>query len=153
MRILTVLVVLIVAVVAVVAVVVALMAYVRLAPTDITKWHRLPNVTEPGDTAKEGSFLLVRRLAAPADQVLAALEQRALATPRTKLVAGSTQEGLITFQTRSLFWGFPDHTTAGVQGDLLVIYGRLRFGSSDMGVNKARIESWLETLGPLTEPL
>ena len=68
-------------------------------------------------------------------------------------MAGSIQEGLITFHTRSLFWGFPDHTTAGVQGDLLVIYGRLRFGSSDMGVNKARIESWLETLGPLTEPL
>jgi uncharacterized protein (DUF1499 family) len=69
------------------------------------------------------------------------------------LLAGSAGEGMITFQTRSQLWGFPDHTTVAVQGDLLVIYGRLRFGKSDLGVNRARIAGWLETLGPLTEPL
>ena len=130
-----------------------LMAYFRFAPTDTAKWHRLPDAAALGDTADMGSFLAVRRIAAPADQVLTAVEQRALATPRTTLLVGRVQEGMITFQTRSLFWGFPDHTTVGVKDDLLVIYGRLRFGRSDFGVNKARIEGWLETLGPLTEPL
>lgn len=136
-----------------VVIVVGLMAYVRLAPTNTAQWHSLPDVSDTGDTAGADSFLAVRRITAPAHQVLAAVEQRALATPRTVLLAGSIDDGLLTFQTRSLFWGFPDHTTVGVQGDLLVIYGRLRFGQSDMGVNRARIEGWLATLGPLTEPL
>ena len=136
-----------------VVLVVGLMAYIRLAPTDTAKWHKMPDAAEPGDTAGEGSFRAVRRITAPAAEVLAALEQRALATPRTVLLAGSAEEGMITFQTRSLFWGFPDYTTVAVEGNLLVIYGRLRFGRSDLGVNRARIKGWLETLGPLTAPL
>ncbi len=84
---------------------------------------------------------------------MAAFEQRALATPRTTLLAGSAGEGLLTFQTRSLIWGFPDYTTVTVENGLLIVYGRLRFGRSDIGVNKARILSWLASLGPLTEPL
>ncbi|MFO8125648.1 DUF1499 domain-containing protein [Yoonia sp.] len=136
-----------------VVLILGLMAYVRLAPTDTAKWHQTPDVAEPGDFPEDGGFRAVRRITAPASEVLMAVEQRALATPRTTLLAGSVTEGMLTFQTRSLFWGFPDHTTVAVQGDLLVIYGRLRFGGSDMGVNRARIEGWLETLGPLTEPL
>ncbi len=137
----------------IILIVAGLVAYVRFAPTDIARWHQVPEVTAPGDTEGPGSFLAVRRINAPAADVLGRVEQRALATPRTRLLAGSVAEGMITFQTRSLLWGFPDHTTVAVQGDLLVIYGRLRFGQSDMGVNKARVESWLETLAPLTEPL
>lgn len=136
-----------------VVLILGLMAYVRFAPTDMARWHELPDASGPGDTTGQGSFLAVRRISAPAAEVLAMVEQRALATPRTQLMAGSVAEGMITFQTRSLLWGFPDYTTVAVQGDLLVIYGRLRFGQSDMGVNKARVESWLETLAPLTEPL
>ena len=130
-----------------------LVAYIRLAPTQVTKWHTLPNVTEPGDVTEAGSFLAVRQIAAPAAEVLAAVEQRALATPRTVLLKGSVAEGMMTFQTRSAVMGFPDHTTVAVQGDLLVIYGRLRFGKADLGVNRARVAGWLETLGPLTAPL
>lgn len=133
--------------------VLGLMAYIRLAPTNADRWHKLADMTEPGDTSEEGGFLSVRRIAAPAEEVLKAVEQRALATPRTRLVKGSVDDAMMTFQTRSLIMGFPDHTTVGVQGDLLVIYGRLRFGRSDLGVNRARIADWLETLGPLTEPL
>jgi hypothetical protein len=136
-----------------VVLILGLMAYVRFAPTDVVRWHQIAEASGPGDTTAEGSFLAVRRLSAPAAEVLAAVEQRALATPRTRLLAGSVAEGKITFLTRSLLWGFPDYTTVSVQGDLLVIYGRLRFGRSDLGVNKARVESWLETLAPLTEPL
>lgn len=136
-----------------VALIGGLMAYIRLAPTDTARWHQMPDATEPGDVTQEGSFRVVRRIMAPAADVLAAVEQRALETPRTRLLSGSIAEGILTFQTRSLFWGFPDHTTVAVQGDLLIIYGRLRFGRSDLGVNKARIESWLQTLGPLTAPL
>ena len=129
------------------------MAYVRLAPTSAAKWHKLPDVAEPGDVSEEGGFLTVRQITAPAAEVLAAVEQRALATPRTTLLKGSVEEGMMTFQTRSAVMGFPDHTTVAVQGDLLIMYGRLRFGRSDLGVNRARIAGWLETLDLLTERL
>jgi uncharacterized protein (DUF1499 family) len=134
-------------------VLVAVMLYVRLAPTDVALWHKQPEATAPGDTLTQGSFLAARRMTAPAAEVIEEVEGIARATPRTRLLAGSVAEGMMTFQTRSRLWGFPDQTTAAVEGDLLVIYGRLRFGSNDTGVNKARIESWLAALGPLTEPL
>ena len=133
--------------------IVALIGYIRLSPTNAEKWHTLPDAAEPVDKSEDGGFLAIRRITAPAEEVLTALEQRALATPRTRLLRGSAAEGMITFQTRSLVMGFPDHTTVAVQGELLVIHGRLRFGRSDLGVNRARIAGWLETLGPLTERL
>jgi hypothetical protein len=127
--------------------------YVRFAPNDPARWHVLPDGVAIGDRVDEGGFTTARRMTAPAADVLAAVTQAANATARTQLVAGSVQDGLMTFQTRSRLWGFPDHTTIGVQGNLVVIHGRLRFGRSDLGVNKARIENWLAVLGPLTEPL
>jgi uncharacterized protein (DUF1499 family) len=130
-----------------------LMLFVRLAPTSAERWHTRPTATEPFDRQDEGAFTAARRISAPANEVLAAFEQRALATPRTRLVAGSVAEGLLTFETRSLLWGFPDYTSVTVADDLLVVYGRLRFGQSDLGVNKARVMGWLDSLGPLTEPL
>jgi len=136
-----------------VVLVVALAAYVRLAPTDPAVWHKVPRAAEPGNAATATSFLAVRRIVAPAPEVLRAIEQRALAAPRTTLLAGSVAEAMITFETRSLLWGFPDYTTVAIRGDLLAVYGRPRFGRSFLDVNRARVESWLETLGPLTAPL
>jgi len=128
------------------------MAYVRLAPTDIARWHQLEQVDGPSDLAQAGGFRAVRRITADPVDVLAAADRIATATPRTTKVAGAVDDGMMTYQTRSLIWGFPDHTTVAVQGDLLVIYGRLRFGGSDMGVNRARVQDWLIQLGPLTDP-
>ena len=139
--------------IALLVLVAGLMLYIRLAPTNPDRWHTRPTATEPYDQQDEGGFTAVRRMTAPGPEVLAAVEQRALATPRTRLLAGSVAEGMMTFETRSRLWGFPDYTTVAVQDDLLIIYGRLRFGRGDMGVNKARIREWLSALGPLTEPL
>ncbi len=127
--------------------------YVRFAPNDPMRWHKLEQATAPGDRTDQGGFVAVRRITAPAAEVLAAVQQVAETTERTTLSAGSVDEGMLTFVTRSRFWGFPDHTTVAVQGDLLVIHGRLRFGQSDLGVNKARVERWLAALVPLTEPV
>ncbi|MEM8537613.1 MAG: DUF1499 domain-containing protein [Pseudomonadota bacterium] len=139
--------------IAIVIVVVAAMAYVRLAPTVPGDWHVRQDASAVGDTETAGSFTAVRQITAPAQEVLLAFEENALATPRTRLVAGNMLEGRITFETRSLIWGFPDFTTVEVQGDLLIVHGRLRFGRSDLGVNKARVQDWLSALGPLTAPL
>lgn len=131
----------------------AVVAYVRLAPTRASRWHRLPDVTGPGDISGDGSFISVRRVTVAPEQVLAAVERLALATPRTTVLKGSVAKGMITFQTRSAIMGFPDHTTVAMQDDLLVMHGRLRFGRKDFGVNRARIAGWLETLDHLTERL
>jgi hypothetical protein len=133
--------------------IVALMAYVRLAPTDVARWHQLPEGAGLGDNLQAGRFLAVRQITTTPQVVLEAVKEVALATDRTTLLAGSVAEGMMTFQTRTAIWGFPDHTTVAVEGDRLVIYGRLRFGKADLGVNKARVVQWLAALGPLTESL
>ena len=70
-------------------------------------------------------------------------------TPRTQVLAGSLAQGMLTYVTRSAFFGFPDYTTVRQRGAHLEIYARLRFGRSDLGVNRARVEQWLSALGPL----
>ena len=128
-------------------------AYVRLAPSDPARWHRLPEVTGPGDTTTEGSFKAIRRITATPEDVLETVRTKALSTPRTRLLEGSVDQGMMTFMTRSALWGFPDYTTVAIRDGQLLIYGRLRFGKGDMGVNKARVQDWLGAVGPLTQSL
>jgi len=116
-------------------------AYVRLAPSDPTAWHVVPDVT--GDETGAGE---AKRLIA-GDQVrLAALHDIALATPRTEVLAGDVASGHVTYVTRSALWGFPDYTTVHLREDGIALWGRLRFGQSDMGVNAARLDDWIARL-------
>jgi len=126
------------------AAIVVLMGYIRLAPSDPATWHRPPAVEENADLPG-GAMRLVRPASAT---TLARLDALVRATPRTKVLAGSVQDGMITYVTRSRVMGFPDYTTVALDDDALRIHGRLRFGRSDLGVNAARIDGWLEALGP-----
>ena len=122
--------------------------YVRLAPSDPALWHVAPAGAEgpPGEivTVKGGAGV---QLALPDPQTaLARLDRIALATPRTQRLAGSVEEGRITWISRSRLWGFPDYTTAQVTPGGLVIWARQRFGSNDWGVNAARLRDWLGQL-------
>ncbi len=114
-------------------------AYIRLAPSDLTRWHVAP-VGDADRDLKRG----VVRLVETGPDGLSRLDAIAKGTPRTVVLAGSVPEGMITYVTRTKVFGFPDYTTAQQDGDTLRIYGRLRFGGSDFGVNKARVEGWLE---------
>ena len=42
--------------------------------------------------------------------------------------------------------GFPDYTTVQLKDDRLMIWARLRFGRSDLGVNRRRVDRWLADL-------
>ena len=55
----------------------------------------------------------------------------------------------LRFVTRSRVMGFPDITQVFVRDGVLTIHAHLVFGSSDLGVNKARVLAWLDQLGPL----
>ncbi|MFD0908877.1 DUF1499 domain-containing protein [Ruegeria arenilitoris] len=125
----------------VVAAVVGLGLYVRLAPSDPARWH-VPVVAEADRDLPGG----VIRMVQTGPDGLARLDKMARATPRTTVLAGSVDEGLITYVTRSRVFGFPDYTTAQQDGDTLRIHGRLRFGRRDFDVNRTRVDGWLAAL-------
>ena len=128
-------------------------AYVRLAPSDPARWHVSPTpAAQPDCTVQqgEGDARATCLLPAAPSEALARLDAIAMATPRTTRLAGSPEEGRITWITRSALWGFPDYTTAeatpDATGTRLTLHARLRFGRSDMGVNAARLRDWLPKL-------
>ncbi|MCH2164989.1 MAG: DUF1499 domain-containing protein [Marinovum sp.] len=116
--------------------------WVRLAPTNTGDWH--VDLTFDADRDLIGG---VQRMIAGDRTTLASLSAAILATPRTRIVAGSLDAGHITYVTRSLFWGFPDYTTVQESDGQIRIWSRLRFGRSDMGVNGNRLEGWLAQFG------
>lgn len=130
--------------------VIALAIYVRVAPINATVWHnpKLP-VMGPGDYPNIGAHLAQRPIVGDGRAELAQLDEIIRATPRTRWLAGSVEEGKVTYVTRSALWGFPDFTTVtlaqlpATDMSTIQIYSRLRFGKADLGVNRIRIEGWL----------
>ena len=120
----------------------AFAVWVRVAPTDVARWHKMPAALEPGDMSNGA----VRTVDA-SEGTLAAFDRVVGQTPRTQRIAGSVDDGMITYVTRSAAFGFPDYTTVQVENDQLVVFGRARFGLSDLGVNATRIDGWLAALG------
>ena len=118
-----------------------ILGYIRFAPSDPAEWHVDPQVTADQDLAAG-----VRRRIEGDAETLAALDRIILATPRTELLAGSVEEGRITYVTRSQWMGYPDYTTLQLEDGVIELWARARFGSSDFGVNKARVEDWLARL-------
>ncbi len=132
-----------------------LLLYIRFVPSDPILWNIDPVVegrTGPGRylVRPEEGDVAGRVHDATPSELLAEFDEIAIAEPRTRRLAGSVEEGRITYITRSRIFGFPDYTSvAAVEqpgGAAMAVYGRLRFGSSDMGVNRARIEDWLALL-------
>lgn len=142
--------------------VLGLLGYVRFSPVDTAVWHVDPlGIAVPGaawtalptDCAitpyARGARAVCMQPGTPAE-ALARLDAVAMASPRTYRFSGSVAQGLITWETRSLVFGFPDYTTASVQlvdgKARLAILARLRFGESDFGVNARRLAQWLARL-------
>lgn len=116
-------------------------AWVRFAPVDVARWHQGPS---PG-LASDGLNFAIRGVDV-GDGGLVRLDAIIRQTRRTQRLAGSVEEGRVTYVTRSAVFGFPDFTTVTRRDGRLEIYGRARFGVSDFGVNAARIDGWLEVL-------
>ena len=117
--------------------------YIRLAPSDPQVWHR--PITSTADADGEGSALRV----IPGDAAtLTRIDAAARALPRTQVLAGSLEEGRVTYITRSKGMGFPDYTTVDLAEGQIRMYARLRFGKSDMGVNRARLERLIAAARP-----
>ncbi|MCB2135535.1 MAG: DUF1499 domain-containing protein [Rhodobacteraceae bacterium] len=139
------------------------MAYIRLAPSDPARWHVDPGYAiefgglttfPPGRDSvvpvEGGAHAMITLFETSSAEALSELDAIAVASPRTRRLAGTPEEGRMTWITRSAIFGFPDYTTAEVRplGPMvnIDIYARLRFGRSDRGVNAARLRDWLEKL-------
>ncbi|MDA7424703.1 DUF1499 domain-containing protein [Thalassococcus lentus] len=120
------------------------LAWVRFAPSDPDVWHVDPKVTSDQDLS-DG---VRRRVDAGGDsqQMLKSLHAIILETPRTEVLAGSPEEGRVTYVTRSQWMGFPDYATVQDAGTHLEVWSRLRFGKADLGTNKAKVDGWLTQL-------
>ena len=111
------------------------MLWFRFAPSDTARWHVAIHDTENADHIYGAT-----RVIAGSPAIFEAFHASFLSEPRTGVLAGSVADGHITYVTRSTFWGFPDYTTVQLVEDQLRIFSRLRFGRSDLGVNRARLE-------------
>ncbi|MFW8636144.1 DUF1499 domain-containing protein [Cribrihabitans pelagius] len=114
------------------------LGFVRLAPSDPLDWNTQPEFSEDKEF-RGGVFRVVRT----GPDGLERFHRIATAAPRTSVLAGGPQDGMATYITRTQVLGLPDYTTARQDGELLKVYARLRFGRSDLGANKARINRWL----------
>lgn len=133
-----------------------LMLYIRLVPSDPEAWHVDPSAAPKPDKPNHWLVRTVSgdaeppQFALPATELAAIVDAVAMAQPRVERLAGSAEAGHITYVARTLWMGFPDfisirvHATGG--GSSLVAFSRSRFGYSDMGVNRARLEAWLAAI-------
>jgi hypothetical protein len=137
-----------------IAVVAGFVAYVRLAPHDVERWHRQSAAQGMGEIKSASGFVWRQAIQGDSTALLAKLDAAAVATPRTTRLAGGVEEGKVTYVTRSRLMGFPDYSTIGIYdgpagdgtGPYLEINSRLRFGRSDLGVNRQRVKGWLSGL-------
>lgn len=151
-------------------------AIIRFRPLDPAKWH-VEDFASLVTKGADGRFCVARDGDMPpsdfpilsVDKVGEQLHEIVMATPRTKLLAGSLASdsdgagGTLSFRssatyvTRSAIWGFPDVTTVVVEltnmGSAASACGRLVYGRKDFGVNRARITGWLAQLDGLRDEM
>ena len=128
----------------------------RNVSDDATVWHVDPSTTErtgrPNDylvaptgltTATPDRDASVHLL--PPEELLFLFD--AVVKPTSTVLAGLIRDRHITYVHRTAVLGFPDYITVKAVemdgGSALIIWSRARYGYSDLGVNKKRIEGWL----------
>ena len=124
------------------AAVVVVVGFIRLAPVDPFDWNTQPELSEDKEF-RGGIFRVVNT----GPDGLRRFDRIAGQAPRTQLLAGSVEDQMVTYVTRTKLFGFPDYTTARQDGELLKVYARLRFGRSDLGVNGRRVAAWRAVAG------
>lgn len=147
---------------AVIAALTGLVGYVRFAGHDPGTWHvdprTAPSPSSPNshrigpEHGAHGTTVAPDALApvfpVSADRLADAFDAVALADERVEVVAGSAVDGHVTYVQRSRTMGYPDYVSVrfielGEDESTLAAFSRARFGYSDLGVNRQRIERWM----------
>lgn len=126
--------------------------WLRFSPNDVDAWH-----VDPGDAdeVKRAQVRLIGldapRFRADAEAVMEKVMEIARAEPRTRVLDGGVDEGMVTFVAYSRV-GFRDYVTlkavseAGGQTKLSIASRSRSPIGYDWGVNSARIDRWLQEL-------
>lgn len=81
-----------------------------------------------------------------------ALDEFALRQPRTIRIAGTPEQGWMTYVQTSDRMRYPDYVSVLIMDianeglTTIAIFSRSRFGYGDLGVNEARVRRWLQPL-------
>lgn len=131
----------------------AVMAFVRLTPSDPAQWHVDPRAVPRPATPNAflirpvGGDAMPPHYALSAPELARIIDDVALSQPRTERIAGQVDSGHMTYLVRSRLMGYPDYVSVRVYaaegGASFAALSRSRFGHSDLGVNRARMELWL----------
>lgn len=124
-----------------VSIVVFALAFVRFAPSDPVRWHVEIKHSEDRDFPN-GAVRVFQGTRETFEHAVGVIDS----LPRTERLAGSTEDGRVTFVTRSRFIGFPDYTTVEHTDNRIKMFARLRFGKSDLGVNGKRLATVLRAV-------
>jgi hypothetical protein len=144
------------------------LSLIRTVPhTPIERWHVDPLTAPVPATPNFFRVAPVDRVAVPPDQPAAtyradaatlakAFDDFAARQRDTIRIAGTPAEGWMTYVQRTEVLKFPDYLSVrfidlGGGRSTLAIFSRSRYGHGDMGVNRARVQAWLEALKPFEE--
>ena len=118
--------------------------YVRSVGHDPDHWHVDPAKVTQVNGSNE--YLGSETFAADPSIIGAALTS-ALGG---EVIAGDLSDGWATFVVRTPLVGYPDYVSVRVvpveAGTQVIVYSRSRFGKSDLGANKTRVESLFSSL-------
>ncbi len=143
--------------------------YVRAvtAGHDPAEWHIDPLTVElptspntyyvaPQSMVESQVALEAPVYAIPAAIMAKAFNDYVVTQPNAQAIAGSVDALWLTYVQRTPILKMPDYITVKFIDledgkSTLAIYSRSRFGYGDMGVNKARVELWLQSLSSFEE--
>ncbi|MEM7060762.1 MAG: DUF1499 domain-containing protein [Pseudomonadota bacterium] len=130
----------------------------RNTTDDAAKWHVDPAIAER--TGRPNDYLVAPAGAAastpdrepsvhllPPEELLFLFDAVARPSRNVDVIAGGVKDRHITYVQRTTVLGFPDYISVKAievdGGSALIIWSRSRYGYSDLGVNKKRIDAWL----------
>lgn len=130
--------------------------YARAVADDPAVWHVDPmGVARPGTPnhaliAPEGGDAPAPVWRATPAELMAAFDAVAMEAPRTARIGGGVDGLHATYVQRSRLMGYPDYVSVRAleasEGATLAVWSRARFGQSDLGVNRARLDRWLAAI-------
>ncbi|MCP5075219.1 MAG: DUF1499 domain-containing protein [Rhodobacteraceae bacterium] len=132
-------------------------AYIRLSAGDPARWHIDPLIAERGK--KPNQFFLLPAggdaespvFDTDAASLALAFDKMALGKPNVTKFAGDPGELLVTYVQRSRRMRYPDYVSVKFidlpdDRSTLAVFSRARYGVSDRGVNRARVERWVSAV-------
>jgi len=130
--------------------IVLLLGYVRFAPVNTDMLHKDPQTA--ASTGKPNEYRYTSTVFdMTADELIRLTDDFVQTQPRITRIAGGVDAKMITYVQRSALIGYPDYitikaVTSGEDQSKLVMFSRSRFGYSDLGVNKMRIDHWISII-------